>query len=82
MKLFSVYLLRFAEFVFLWAHGWRRFAKVDGKSDYYWNPPKNYPGTDHSMHRHGHAVNSLKYWVYNSWNWTRQKGVYRFPWIG
>lgn len=44
-----------AEAVFLLSYGWRRLDEPD-----LWWPPNGYPKM--YAHRHGHAVNSQKFW--------------------
>jgi hypothetical protein len=57
MKALSVSILKFAEVIYLHAHGWKKVGKDT------WTPPPNYgrPNKVGKQYRGGHAVNSQRY---------------------
>lgn len=59
MKSLAEALLKAAESMFLWAHGW---ATVQEYGREFWIPPGDYEWTNKVgvRHRRGHAINSLK----------------------
>ena len=62
MKTFSKLFLRFAEWVFLRAHGWTPIKGYLGHLETWWKPPKDYnTKKGNEPHNHGHALNSQKY---------------------
>lgn len=53
----SIVILLAAEHAFLWAYGWTKSDILE------WRPGFDHPGRDKAPHLHGHAVNSLKFWL-------------------
>lgn len=51
-------LLEMAEYVYLYAHGWRR-------KNHQWHPPADYPFSRCSQYTRSHAVNAQKQLTYN-----------------
>lgn len=59
MEKITLRVLHMAESAFLWALGWRPIGND------LWQPPADYPFRMGQLHRHGHAVNASKIWVYD-----------------